>query len=322
MLRAILGAAFAAALTVGPAIAQDFPTRPVNILVPAPAGGPLDFGARVLASIAEKALGQPVVVNNKVGAAGQVAWTELARSKPDGYTIGYIIMPGTNTVIIDPERQAIFNENSFVHIANQVLDPGVIWVRADSPYKSLKELLEAAKASPGAIRAATTGILSDDHLAILIAEEASPGSKFRIVHLEGAVGQLKEVMGGNVEVAFDNVASVTKPVKAGQARALAVMDKERSKYMPDIPTTGELGYPNVISASTRGIVGPKGIPEPIVKKLSEVLKKAMEDPEHIQKLEAQGLAMKPMIGPEFAAYWKDQHERAKKYTEWAKQRPQ
>src|SRR5687767_4126942 len=113
MLRAILGAAFAAALMVGPAIAQDFPTRPVNILVPAPAGGPLDFGARVLASIAEKALGQPVVVNNKVGAAGQVAWTELARSKPDGYTIGYIIMPGTNTVIIDPERQAIFDENSF-----------------------------------------------------------------------------------------------------------------------------------------------------------------------------------------------------------------
>ena len=321
MLRLVL-AILTGLVGLAPVSAQDFPTRPINMVLPAPAGGPLDFGARVLAAIAEKKLGQPIVVINRVGAAGQVSWTELARAKPDGYTIGYIIMPGTNTVIIDPERQAMFDENSFTPIVNQVLDPGVVWVRADSPYKTFKELLDAAKAQPGTLRAATTGILSDDHLNILITEEAFPGAKFRIVHLEGAVGQLKEVLGGNVEVAFDNVASVTKPVKAGQARALAVTDKERSKYMPDVPSTAELGYPTIISSSTRGIAGPKGLPEPIVKKLSDALKAAMEDPEHVQKLEAQGLATKPMIGAEFAAYWKEQHERAKKYTDWAKKRPQ
>src|SRR5690606_15557095 len=155
----------------------------------------------------------PMVIVNRGGAGGQVGWTELTRAKPDGYTIGFVNLPATNTVILDTERQAIFDEKSFTPIANQVLDPGVIWVAASSPYKTFKDVLDAAKAKPGTIRAATTGILSDDHLAILMVEEAHPGLNFRIVHLLGSATQVKETLGGNVDVSFDNVGSIFKQVQ-------------------------------------------------------------------------------------------------------------
>jgi len=313
------------ALVAATAIAgaqQDFPVRPVQLMVAFPPGGSTDIGARIVASIAEKALGQPIVVVNKGGAGGQVGWTELARQKPDGYYVGYINLPATNTVILDPERKAIFTEKDFTPIINQVLDPGVIWVKADSPYKTVHDLIEAAKKAPNSIRAATTGILSDDHLAILMTEEAAPGAVFRLVHLEGGAVQFKELMSGNIDVAFDNVGSIVPRVRSGEVRALAVMDPERSKFLPDVPTMQELGYPTVMSNSTRGIAGPKGMPAPVVNKLRDVLKKAMEDPEHIKKLEEQGLAIKIMVGEEYEKYFTETHAKAKKYTEWAKNRPQ
>jgi tripartite-type tricarboxylate transporter receptor subunit TctC len=315
--------ALAALLAAACAIAQtdDFPSRPVQLMVAFPPGGSTDVGARVVAAIAEKILGKPMVVLNKGGAGGQVGWTELSRQKPDGYYIGYINLPATNTVILDAERKAIFGIDAFVPIINQVLDPGIVWVRGDSPYKTLKDLVDAAKKAPNTIRTATTGILSDDHLAILMLEEAAPGAIFRIVHLAGAVDQLKEVMGGHVDVAFDNVGSIAPRVRTGELRALAVMDYQRSKFVPDVPTMKEVGYPTVISSSTRGIAAPKGLPQPVLKKLEEVLRKAMEDPEHVQKLESAGLAIKIMVGEEYARYYRETHEQAKKYTEWAKSRP-
>jgi tripartite-type tricarboxylate transporter receptor subunit TctC len=315
---AVTAVALVAALGSAGASAQQYPTRPINLIVAFPAGGSTDIGARVVAGIAEKMIGQPIVVVNKGGAGGQVGWTELARAKPDGYTIGFLNLPATNTTILDPDRQAIFNEGSFTPIANQVLDPGVIWVAANSPYKTLKDLIDAAKAKPGTVRAATTGILSDDHLAILMVEEANPGLSFRIVHLLGGAAQLKETLGGNIDVSFDNVGGVAPHVKSGQVRALAVMDTERSKFLPDVPTAKELGMPNVISSSTRGIAGPKGMDPAVVKKLQDVFVKAMADPDHTKRLEDAGLAIKPMVGEEYVKYFKATHEKAKKYTEWAK----
>ena len=319
---AIIGASMALALSIAGAIGQDFPNRPIQLMVAYPAGGSTDIAARIVAAIAEKELGQPIVVVNKGGAGGQVGWTDMVRQKPDGYYIGFINLPATNTVILDPERKAIFSEKDFTPIINQVLDPGVIWVRADSPYKTVQDLIDAAKKSPSTIRAATTGILSDDHLAILMTEEAAPGAVFRLVHLEGGAAQFKELMAGNIDVAFDNVGSIVPRVKSGEVRALAVLDDVRSKFLPEVPTTKELGYPTIISNSTRGIAGPKGMPEPIVIKLREVLKKAMEHPEHVKRLEEQGIAIKVMVGEEYAKYFADTHAKAKKYTEWAKSRPQ
>ncbi len=309
-----------AAVTGAAQAQQDFPTKPIQLMVAFPAGGSTDIAARIVASIAEKALGQPIVIVNRGGAGGQIGWTEMVRQRPDGYYIGFINLPATNTVILDPERKAIFTEKDFTPIINQVLDPGVIWVRADSPYKTVQDLLDAAKKSPGTIRAATTGILSDDHLAILMTEEAAPGAKFRLVHLEGGATQFKEIMAGNIDVAFDNVGSIVKRVQSGEVRALAVMDDVRSKFLPDVPTMKELGFPTVISSSTRGVAGPKGMPAPLVAKLRDVLKKAMEDPDHVKKLEDQGLAIKIMVGDEYEKYFAETHDKAKKYTEWARSR--
>jgi tripartite-type tricarboxylate transporter receptor subunit TctC len=318
-----LAAALASfALAAGTAAAQEFPTRPVELMVAFPPGGSTDVGARVVAAIAEKSLGQPMVVVNKGGAGGQVGWTDMARRKPDGYFIGYLNLPATNTVILDPERKAIFGPDAFVPIINQILDPGLVWVRADSPYKSLKDLVEAARKAPNTIRTATTGILSDDHLAILMLEEAAPGAVFRVVHLDGSATQLKEVLAGNIDVAFDNVGAVAPRVRSGELRALAVLDPERSKFVPDVPSTKELGYPTVVSNSTRGIAGPKGMPAPVVAKLAAVLKKAMGDPDHIAKMEAAGLGIKIMVGEEYERYYRETHEKAKKYVEWAKSRSQ
>jgi tripartite-type tricarboxylate transporter receptor subunit TctC len=318
---AVIGAVSIFAAAGGAAAQQDYPNRPIQLMVAFPAGGSTDIAARIVASLAEKALGQPITVINKGGAGGQIGWTELVRQKPDGYYIGFINLPATNTVILDPERKAIFTEKDFTPIINQVLDPGVIWVRADSPYTTVKDLIDAAKKAPSTLRAATTGILSDDHLAILMTEEAAPGTIFRIVHLEGGAAQFKEIMAGNIDVAFDNVGSIVPRVRSGEVRALAVMDDARSKFLPDVPTMKELGFPTVISSSTRGIAGPKDLPAPIASKLREVLKKAMADPEHIKKLEDQGIAIKIMEGAEYEKYFADTHAKAKKYTEWAKNRP-
>jgi tripartite-type tricarboxylate transporter receptor subunit TctC len=306
----------------GASAAADFPSRTINLMVAYPAGGSTDVGARILAGVAEKIAGQSIVVVNKGGAGGQVGWTDLARQKPDGYNIGFINLPGFNTVILDPDRKAVFNADSFTPIINQVLDPGVIWVKADSGYKTVKDLIEAAKKTPNKISAVTTGILSDDHLAILMVEEVNPGAVFRIVHLDGGAPQMTAILGGHVEVAFDNVGSIFKRVRSGEVRGLAVMDTVRSKFLPDVATTVELGMPTVISNSTRGIAGPKGMPPAVVTRLQEILSKAMADPEHVKRLEDSGLGIRVMVGEEYAKYYKELHEKAAKYTEWARKRPQ
>ena len=294
-----------------------YPTKPVIVMVAYPAGGSTDIGARVVAALAEKEMGQPLVVANKAGAGGQIGWTELARQKPDGYYIGFINLPAINTVILDPERKATFDIDSFTPIINQVFDPWVIYVKPEGPYKTLKDLIDDAKKRPGEIRAGTTGILSDDHLAILMLEDAAK-VKLRIVHFDGDSPQVTALMGGQIDVSFLNVGGLTPRVKAGQLRALLVMDREKCKFYPDVPTSVELGYPTVISSSTRGIIGPKGLPEPIVKQLQSTFKRAMEDPEHLKNMDKAGLGIKIMMGDEYVRYIRDVHEKVKKLVEEAR----
>jgi tripartite-type tricarboxylate transporter receptor subunit TctC len=316
--KCFLGGAVAlVALLGGMALAAEYPTKPITLQVPWPAGGSSDMGARILAGIAEKKMGQPIVVINRVGAGSQVGLTELAKAKPDGYYIGAVSLPALNTIALDPERKAVYDIDSFIPIINQVLDPGFIFVRPDSSYKTLKDLLEDAKKRPGQIRASTTGILSDDHLAILMMEEAA-GVKFRIVHFDGLAPGMTALLGGQIDVTFDNVGGVAPRVNAGQLRGLALMDKERSKFLPDIQTTVELGFPTVISSSTRGVMGPRGIPDPIVKKIQEVFLEAMKNPEHMEKMEKAGLTIRPMVGEEYTRYFRELHVKAKPLVEMSR----
>ncbi len=315
--RTLIGTGAAVATMGGPALAQDFPRRTIQIIVAAAAGGPTDVGARILASVMEKDIGQSVIVVNKPGAGAQLGLTELARSRPDGYTMGIVHMPGTNTIILDPERKALFGTDGFILLVNQVFDAGAIWVKADSPFKTLADLVEAAKKEPNKISACTTGILSDDHLAIMMLEEAA-NVKFRIVHFDSAAQQFTAILGGHVDVAFDNVGSVRKRAAAGEVRVLAVTDTQRSKLMPDAPSTAELGFPTVQSSSTRGVAVPKGTPPAVVAYLTAALTKAMQNPDHLKKMEDVGLEVRIMDNAEFRKYFDNVHETAKKYMEWAK----
>jgi len=286
----------------------DYPTKPIILQVPWPAGGSTDVGARIVSAIAEKKMGQPIVVTNRVGAGSQIGLTETARQKPDGYYLGYASLPALNTIILDPERKALFDLNSLVFIINQVIDPGIIWAKGDSPYKTLKDLLDDARKRPGEIRAATTGILGDDHLAILMMEEAAKVN-FRIVHFDGGAQVFTAVLGGQVDVAFGNVGDIASKMKGNPLRVLMIMDPQRSKFMPDVSTTAELGFPKIISSSTRGIFGPKGIPEPILKKIQAVFSEAMKDPDHMDKMDKSGLAVRSLVGEEYKKYAYDLHQR-------------
>ncbi len=315
----ICWAVFAVAGFLFGAQALAYPTKPVSLMVGYPAGGSTDIGARIVAALAEKDLGQPIIVLNKGGAGGQIGWTELARQKPDGYYIGFLNLPALNTVILDPDRKSTFTLDSFTPIINQVLDPGVMYVKSDSPFKTLKDLVNEAKKRPGEIRAGTTGILGDDHRAILMLEDAAK-VKFRIVHFDGDAPQLTALLGGQIDVSFLNVGGITPRVKSGDIRALAVMDQERSKFYPDVPCTTELGFPTVISSSTRGIAGPKGLPDAIVRKLQGSLKKAMENPEHQDKMDKAGLAIKIMVGDEYSKYMMGLHQKIKALMGRAKER--
>ncbi len=298
--------------------AAEYPTKPITLLVAYPAGGETDIGGRIVGAIAEKDLGQPIIVVNKGGAGGQIGWTELAKQKPDGYYIGFVNLPSLNTHVLDPERKATFTLDSFVPIINQVVDPVCFYVKPDSPYKTFKDVLDDAKKRPGKITASTTGILSNEHLGILLLQEAAK-VKFRMVHFDGSSQILTALMGGQVDIGVDNVGGAwTSRVKAGQCRPLVVMEKERSKFYPNTPTTVEQGYPKVLMSSSRGIVGPKGIPEPILKKLQAVFKKAMEQPDHIEKMEKAGLAVKIMVGEEYGKYIREVHETTKSLMELAR----
>jgi len=298
--------------------AAEYPTKPVTLLVAYPAGGETDIGGRIVASIAEKDLGQPIIVVNKGGAGGQIGWTELAKQKPDGYYIGFVNLPSLNTHVLDPERKATFTMDSFVPIINQVVDPVCFYVKPESPYKTFKDLLEDAKKRPGKITVTTTGIMSNEHLGILLLQEAAK-VKFRLVHFDGSAQINTALMGGQVDVGVDNVGGPwTSRVKGGQARPLVVMDAERSKFYPNIPTTVEQGFPKVLMSSSRGIVGPKGIPDPIVKKLQTVFKKAMENPDHIEKMEKAGLTVKIMVGEEYGKYIREVHETSKSLMDLAR----
>ncbi len=301
-----------------PAGAQDYPNKPITLQVPYPPGGSTDVGARIVAAIAEKMFGQPVVVINKGGAGGQLGWTELSKQKPDGYYLGMISMPHMLTAILDPERKSTFKAEDITPIISQALDPTTISVRPES-WKTLKELIDDAKKRPGQITAGIVGYLQDDEIGYLQFAEAT-GVKLRLVYFDGAAPAITALLGKHVDVLFCTVADNYNQYKAGKIRLLTIMDKERTKFYPELQTTAELGYPTVLSASTRGMGAPKGVPQPILKKIEDTFKKAMESKEHLDKLEAAAQPVKIMVGEEFNKYYWDSYKVAKKWVDYVRKK--
>ncbi len=268
--------------------AGDFPNKPITIIIAFAAGGSSDVGARIVADIMSKDLGVPVQVVNRGGAGGQIGWTELAKAKPDGYTIGGINLPHLPAIVVDPERKAVFKQEDIVPLASQAVDPTQVAVAGDSPWKTLKELVDDAKKRPKQIPTGIVGILNDDEIGYLLTSDAT-GMELRPVRFDGAAPAITALLGGHVNVTFCTVGDNYVQAKAGKIRVLSVLDKERTKkFFPDVPTMKELGYGELLSSSTRGFAAPKGVPEPILKKLEDSLLKAMKTQEHITKIEEAG----------------------------------
>ena len=218
-------------------------------------------------------------------------------------------MPQLQTTVFDPTRKPAFTMKDFQPVANHVQDPGAIFVRTESPYKTLEDLLKDAKARPKQIKASTTGIGSDDHLSVLDVERKA-GVQFNTVHLVDTPTALRQVLGGHTDVNFDNVGGFLPATKSGQGRMLAVFDDKRFPDAPDVPTMREKGI-ELISSSTRGYVYPAGTPMEIVKYMEDSIKKAMDDPDHVKRMKESGLALKFMGVDDFAKFLESQNERAK-----------
>ncbi|MCG0278744.1 MAG: tripartite tricarboxylate transporter substrate binding protein [Thermanaeromonas sp.] len=293
---------------------EKYPTKPINVIVAYAAGGGTDVGARTLLPYVEKILGQQMIVVNKPGGGGWVGWSELAQAKPDGYTIGYINTPNLMTGYLDPNLKNPHNLSSFVPIANHVVDPGAIAVKKDSPFKDIKDIIEAAKKNPGKVSVTSTGVGSDDHLAA-IAIERQTGAKFNVIHSKGFADNLTAVLGGHVDVLFGNVGEVYGPFKDGSIRVLAVMTEQRVEEFPDVPTLKELGI-NVVSHSARGLAAPKGTPKEIIDILAKAFKQGIENPEHVEKMKKLGLYVKYMGPEEYKRFLEEEERKVKELMGW------
>jgi tripartite-type tricarboxylate transporter receptor subunit TctC len=281
--RRHLGRALAlAALLAGSAsaFAQAFPTRPITLIVPFPAGGSTDRHLRLLAELAGKQLGQNVIVENRPGGGGTTGPGNMAlNAKPDGYTIaqfpmGMMRVPHMQRTMWNPITDFSF----IIGISGYTFG---LTVRADSPHKSFKEYIEAARKQPGKIDYGSTGIGSSPHLHM---EELAENAKVSLNHVpfKGNADLTQALLGGHV-MAQSDASGWDKYVDGGQMRLLVSFGETRTKRWPNVPTAKELGY-NVVSTSPYGLAGPKGMDPAVVKTLHDAFKKAMDDPKHLELL--------------------------------------
>ncbi len=258
--------------------AAPYPERPINMVVSYAPGGGTDLVARAIAPYIEKYLGNGarIVVLNRPGAGGGIGFTEIARAKPDGYTIGFLNTPGLLTVPI--ERTSNFHWKDFDLIGNIIDDPDSFAVNESSPIKTLKDLAEYAKKNPGAVTVGTTGVGSDDHLAMLLFEKYT-GTKMNHVPYKGAGEVRGAIASHQIMMAAMNVGEVMAYKKGGTLlRDLGSMSEKRTDLAPELATFKEQGY-NIIMSSLRGIGAPKGLPTDISRKLIDAVQKAVTDPE-------------------------------------------
>ncbi len=279
--RGLLAATIAAP-AVAPALAQTarFPERPIEIVVGFVPGGATDLDARAVAPMLERRLGGTVVVVNRPGAGGEVALASVARGRADGHLLATTNMPGLLTIPI--ERQAQFKLDDFAGVANLVTDPTAITVHEDSPYRTLDDLLTAARARPETITYASPGVSTDDHLQLVLLQAAT-GTRFIHVVFQGDPQLRTAVLGRQVDAMGLNLGPVT--ANRDKLRTLAMAGATRSRFRADVPTLRELGHP-VEMASERGLVAPVGTPPGILQRLREAMADIGRDPEFIRILEA------------------------------------
>ncbi|MBL0897344.1 MAG: tripartite tricarboxylate transporter substrate binding protein BugD [Reyranella sp.] len=305
MLRRIALGLLAAAVA-GPAFGQAYPNKPITIIVPFAAGGPTDLMARIVGERMGKELGQQMIIENVTGAAGTIAMGKLARSAPDGYTIG-IGHLGTNVV-----NGAIYKNlnydliNDLTPIALLPSNPLLVVTSNQVPAKDMKELVAYLKANADKVSGGTAGMGSGSHIGVLAFFDGT-GTNYQLVPYRGTGPAVQDLIANQIQIMIDQSSNSLPHVRAGKIKAYAVTAKQRNAAAPDIPTTAEAGFPGIEVAIWHGLWAPKGTPRDIINKLNAAAVAALKDPEIRKKLEdlGQDIPTPEQMQPDaFAAFQK------------------
>lgn len=261
-----------------------YPSRPIRFVVPFPAGSGADGICRVLTQSLSGVLGQPVVVDNRGGASGSIGSAEIAKATPDGYTIGYGNV-GTLAINRSLLGSLPYNPDTLTPIAMMGRVQNVLVVRADSPHKDVKSLIEFARKNPGKLNMASGGNGTTGHLGGELFK-ALAGVFMIHIPYRGAGPALTDLMGGTMDLMFDNISSAIPHIKSGRIRALGVSGAQRSPILPDVPTIQEAGLKDYDTAAWGGVVGPPNMPGELVQRLNRDINKTLALPEVKQRYDA------------------------------------
>jgi tripartite-type tricarboxylate transporter receptor subunit TctC len=310
MQRGCLRVLVVAALLALPASvsAQDYPTRPIRLVVPFPPGGPNDIIGRVVGQKMQDLLGQLVIIDNRAGAGGALGTDNVAKSEPDGYTIA-IASAGALAISFSLQEKILYDplkDLSLITLVAKV--PELLVASTDVPVANVKELIALAKAKPGTINFGSTGPGSMPHLA---GELLRINAQIDIIHVpyRGAAPAVNDLVGHQVQILFLDVPVVLPQIQAGSIKALAVGGRERVPALPDLPTLNELGYPQIEADNWYGMVAAAKTPAPIIAKLNAAAVAAMKAPEVREKLASQGAILVGNSPEEFRDYLRAEIEK-------------
>lgn len=308
--RALLAGMASSALAALPklALAQSYPPGPITMIVPFPPGGGTDAASRVIGQAVSQATGWNIIIENRPGAGGNIGLALLARAKPDGLTIG---MGQTSNLAINPSLYPTMPYDAlkdFVPVALVAGQPVVLVVGAASPYRSLSDLVQAAKGKSESLNMASAGIGTVSHLAgVMFGKQA--GIKFLHVPYPGAAPALSNLAGGQVDLYFGTPPSVLPLIGAGKLRALAVTSLERLPAVRDIPTVAESGYAGFEAEDWKALVAPAGTPDAIVQRLNAAVNAALKQPETLSRFAAEGSTAMGGSAEHFAGFLKTEYAR-------------
>ncbi len=294
-------AACAAALAAcGAAFAQaGFPNQPIKLVVPFAPGGSTDLAARLIAEYGARELGQPIVVENRAGAGGSLGMEFVAKARADGYTLGMATVSthGANPAVYG-SRLKYDPVKDFAPVTNVATTPSVFAVNPKNLAADMRQFVAMARATPGKVSFATPGVGSLGHANI---EHFAALAQIKLLHVpyKGAGVAMNDALAGQVDAITDNLPTALPHIKAGKLRALAVLSEKRSPALPDVPTYGELGYPQMGGGGWFGVVAPAGTPPAIVARLNAAFHKAMKNPEFIRKMDESGATLIPGTPADF-----------------------
>ncbi|QHI97420.1 tripartite tricarboxylate transporter substrate binding protein [Xylophilus rhododendri] len=297
-LRKAGAALFLCGLAALQAAHAEYPDRPVRFIVPAVAGGAADVLTRVLCSELAQRLGQPFIVDNKPGASGAIGLDAVAKAPPDGYTIGMnnlAILVAT----LSARQQSFRIDRDFTPIAKMFTQPNVLAVYPALPVHSVKDLVAYAKAHPGEVFYGSSGTGTSLHVVTELFR-ASTGIQINHVPYRSAPLGETDLMGGQIQMMISNLTSLEPQIKAGRVRALAVTGPQRSPLLPDVPTMAEAGVPQAEMVTWGGVVGPKGLPAEVVRKLNAAIDAVLSDPRVVKRYGELGSDPTPQSPAQFA----------------------